>query len=323
MAIHAAMIDRLDREIGRVLDQIRAMDALENTLILFLSDNGASAEIMVRDDGHDPTAPAGSAATHLCLGPGWSTVANTPVSPAQDLGARGGHRDAPDRPLAARDRRAGRASPRPGPRDRPGADDPRGGRGPRARERGWTARLRAPPGASLVPSFARDDTVHHADLWWEHEGNRAIRVGDWKLVAARGPALGTLRPWRATGPKRATCPGSIRRRLGNWPSSGRPAATSSSRWLGITRIGRLKRPRKPDEISVRCRRFQRRAAGRVFPRRLAPIVFLTRVWSGRSDRRPPLDRGGENAATEVARCHFDLLEKPTRDRGGLTRSLLP
>ena len=43
-----------------------------------MSDNGASAEIMVRDDGHDPTAPAGSAATHLCLGPGWSTVANTP-----------------------------------------------------------------------------------------------------------------------------------------------------------------------------------------------------------------------------------------------------
>ena len=78
MAIHAAMVDRMDREIGRVLDQLRAMGALDNTLILFLSDNGASAEIMVRDDGHDPSAPPGSAASHLCLGPGWSTVANTP-----------------------------------------------------------------------------------------------------------------------------------------------------------------------------------------------------------------------------------------------------
>src|SRR5207244_13300310 len=47
-------------------------------IFMFLSDNGASAEIMVRDDGHDPVAPPGSAATHLCLGPGWSTVANTP-----------------------------------------------------------------------------------------------------------------------------------------------------------------------------------------------------------------------------------------------------
>ncbi len=79
MTIHAAMVDRMDREIGkRVLAQIRKMGAFEDTLIVFLSDNGASAEIMVRDDGHDPTAPPGSAATHLCLGPGWSTVANTP-----------------------------------------------------------------------------------------------------------------------------------------------------------------------------------------------------------------------------------------------------
>ena len=54
------------------------MGVFEDTLIFFLSDNGASAEIMVRDDGHDQTAPAGSAGTHLCLGPGWSTVANTP-----------------------------------------------------------------------------------------------------------------------------------------------------------------------------------------------------------------------------------------------------
>jgi arylsulfatase len=45
-----------------------------------------------------------------------------------------------------------------------------------------------PPGTSLVPAFARDGAVRHADLWWEHEGNRAIRVGDWKVVAAKdGP----------------------------------------------------------------------------------------------------------------------------------------
>ncbi|MBL8852251.1 MAG: sulfatase-like hydrolase/transferase, partial [Planctomycetaceae bacterium] len=59
MAIHAAMIDRMDQEIGRVLDQLRTMGAFDNTLILFLSDNGASAEIMVRNDGHDPQATPG------------------------------------------------------------------------------------------------------------------------------------------------------------------------------------------------------------------------------------------------------------------------
>ena len=78
MEIHAAMVDRMDREIGRVLDQLRAMGEFDNTLLFFMSDNGASAEIMVRGDGHDRAAPPGSAATHLCLGPGWSTVANTP-----------------------------------------------------------------------------------------------------------------------------------------------------------------------------------------------------------------------------------------------------
>ena len=72
------MVDRMDREIGRVIDQLKKMGALDNTLIAFLSDNGASAEIMVRDDGHDPLADPGSAATYLCLGPGWSTTANTP-----------------------------------------------------------------------------------------------------------------------------------------------------------------------------------------------------------------------------------------------------
>ena len=35
-----------------------------------------------------------------------------------------------------------------------------------------------------MPAFARDGAVKHDELWWQHEGNRAIRVGDWKLVAA-------------------------------------------------------------------------------------------------------------------------------------------
>ena len=78
MAIHAAMIHRMDIEIGRVFDQIKKMGQWENTLVMFLSDNGASAEIMVRDDGHDPKASPGSAATYLCLGPGWATTCNTP-----------------------------------------------------------------------------------------------------------------------------------------------------------------------------------------------------------------------------------------------------
>lgn len=78
MAIHAAMVDRMDREIGRIMGQLKRMGQLENTIVFFASDNGASAEIMVRHGGHDPNAEPGSAATYLCLGPGFSSACNTP-----------------------------------------------------------------------------------------------------------------------------------------------------------------------------------------------------------------------------------------------------
>ena len=44
MAVHAAMIDRLDQGIGRIVEKLEENDQLDNTLILFLSDNGASPE---------------------------------------------------------------------------------------------------------------------------------------------------------------------------------------------------------------------------------------------------------------------------------------
>jgi len=60
MSIHAAMVDRMDQEIGRVVTQLHAMDAFENTVIFFLSDNGADATLLIRGDGHDPKAAPGS-----------------------------------------------------------------------------------------------------------------------------------------------------------------------------------------------------------------------------------------------------------------------
>ena len=184
MALHAAMIERLDREVGRVLDQIRAMNALENTLIFFLSDNGASAEIMVRDDGHDPAAVPGSAATHLCLGPGWSTVANTPFRRHKTWVHEGGIAT----PLIVHWPKgiASRGELRHDPGHVidlvPTILEVAGAAGFTTWEGSPVPRA---PGISLVSSFARDGTVGHPDLWWAHEGNRAIRVGDWKLVAAR------------------------------------------------------------------------------------------------------------------------------------------
>ncbi len=185
MAIHAAMIDRMDREIGRVLEQLKRMGAFDDTLVMFASDNGASAEIMVRGDGHDPQAAPGSADTFLCLGPGWSSSSNTPLRRHKTWVHEGGIAT----PLIAHWPKgiAARGELRHSPThlidivptvlELTGLEHPE-----------TIAGKPAPPlpGKSLVPEFAKDGAVTREYLWWSHEGNRAIRMGDWKLVAAGG-----------------------------------------------------------------------------------------------------------------------------------------
>lgn len=187
MAIHAAMIDRMDREIGRILDQLKAMGAFENTLLCFASDNGASAEIMVRNGGHDPAAPPGSAATYLCLGPGFSSAANTPHRRHKTWVHEGGistplvvHWPAG---IAAKGEL--RTTPAHVIDFVPTVLELAGVKKPTH----WEGELiPEAPGKSLVPAFAKDETIERDSLWWLHEGNKAIRVGDWKLVAAKGDA---------------------------------------------------------------------------------------------------------------------------------------
>ena len=78
MAIHAAMITRMDLEIGKLLDQVEAMGAERDTVVMFLSDNGASSEQLIRGDGHDSAAPLGSARSFLGLGPAGRAVRMRP-----------------------------------------------------------------------------------------------------------------------------------------------------------------------------------------------------------------------------------------------------
>jgi arylsulfatase len=184
MAIHAAMIDRMDQEIGRILEQLKAMDEFEDTLIFFLSDNGASAELMIRDDGHDTSAEPGSAATHLCLGPGWSTACNTPFRKHKTWVHEGGiatpliaHWPAG---IAAR----GELRHQPGHLidmvptilELAGQEHKPWSGGP------------VPPGKSLLPVFENDASVGRDFLWWYHDNHSAIRVGDWKAVKTKDSA---------------------------------------------------------------------------------------------------------------------------------------
>jgi len=189
MAIHAAMIDRMDREIGRVLDQVKTMGASENTVILFVSDNGASAEQIIRGENHDPSTPPGSGRSFLCLGPGWSSAANSPFRLHKSWVHEGGISS----PLIVH-----------WPAGMPAHGELRhnpchfidilptvlslaGGTDFSPRWNGETAP--SLPGTSLVPAFTKDGTVAHEFLYFHHMTNRAIRVGDWKLVAKgdKGP----------------------------------------------------------------------------------------------------------------------------------------
>ncbi|MDB6036636.1 MAG: atsA 10, partial [Verrucomicrobiales bacterium] len=189
MAVHAAMVDRMDREIGRVLAQIRSMGAAQNTLVLFLSDNGASAEMMVRGDGNDPDAICGTGATFLSIGPGWSSLANTPFRRHKTWVHEGGI----STPLIVNwpqgIKVAGELRKTPGHVIDivPTILELAGGKSFESWKGGWAP---PKPGLSLVPLFARDGTVAHESLWWLHEGNRALRVGSWKIVAA-----GKESPW--------------------------------------------------------------------------------------------------------------------------------
>ena len=187
MSLHAAMIDRMDQEIGRVLNQLRAMKRLNNTLIFFLSDNGCSAEIMVRSDGHDRNAPPGSAASYLCLGPGWSTTCNTPFRRHKTWTHEGGISTPlivswPDGIMA---RGEFRRNPGHVIDIVPTIIDVAGGSVPK-RMNGKP--VPAPPGMSLSPAFAKDNAVERDWFWWFHDGHRAVRDGDWKLVAPKDDA---------------------------------------------------------------------------------------------------------------------------------------
>jgi arylsulfatase len=88
MEIYAAMIDRLDQNIGRVLSKLNEIGKAENTLIIFVSDNGASAEVVNLDDDDD--GEMGAMTRWTSLGESWANVSNTPFRYYKNFSYEGG-----------------------------------------------------------------------------------------------------------------------------------------------------------------------------------------------------------------------------------------
>jgi arylsulfatase A-like enzyme len=190
MEVYAAMIDNMDQGIGRLVAALRANRQLENTLIFYLQDNGACAETVGRNPGgakgkkSGPPPMPGPADTWIGYGEGWANVSSTPFRLYKHYVHEGGI----GTPLIAHwprgIARKGQIETQPGHLIdiMTTAVDVGGGKFPTDRD---GKMIQPMEGRSLVPAFA-GQTIQREALFWEHEGNRALRIGDWKLVS-KGP----------------------------------------------------------------------------------------------------------------------------------------
>lgn len=174
MAVYAAMIDRMDRGIGLVLDAIRKAGQEDNTLVMFLSDNGACAEPYMRNPGGAPN--------HAAQLLPWANASNTPFRLFKHWVHEGGIAS----PLVA----SWPARMRGGAINRrwvghvidilPTFIEAAGAAFPQSRE---GRPVQRPEGVSMLRALRDAAAVRRSPLFWEHEGNRAMRDGRWKLVA--------------------------------------------------------------------------------------------------------------------------------------------
>ncbi len=189
MAVYAAQIERMDHGIGRVLDKIRALGKEENTLVMFLADNGGCHEGGPRGfDNRGNGLPPGGVDSYMSYGQSWANASNTPFRRYKHWVHEGGI----STPFIARwpagIKSRGAITHEVGHIIDVMATclDAAGARYPGTRE---GRELTPLEGKSLLPVFRGASRQGHDALFWEHEGNRAVRRGRWKLVAAHG------QPW--------------------------------------------------------------------------------------------------------------------------------
>lgn len=200
MAAFAGQVDSLDQSVGRVMEALRRANVANNTLVIFLSDNGASdMEVGQLDKpgqtwrvdgtptrvGNKPSIPPGGPDTFVTAGPAWSNLSNTPFR----LHKQSNHEGGIATPFIAwwpnTIEHGGAICHEPGhivdimatcldvarvayPKTFQGRD------------------VLPAAGRSLLPDFEGAPRPGPPTLAWATSGRRAIRTGDWKLVAKRG-----------------------------------------------------------------------------------------------------------------------------------------
>ncbi|MEZ5299283.1 MAG: sulfatase-like hydrolase/transferase [Verrucomicrobiales bacterium] len=182
MATFAAMVDRLDQNVGRIVAHLKEIGAYENTLILFCSDNGACPFARTRGKDKMPWDPE----SYWTYDAGWAHAGNTPFRWYKQNQHEGGISS----PLIAH-------WPA-GLKTKPGSLTDQPGHlidfmataldlGNAAYPEEFGGRMIDPlMGKSLAPIFAGERRTPHDFLYFQFADNRALRRGDWKVVSARG-----------------------------------------------------------------------------------------------------------------------------------------
>ncbi len=182
MAVYAAQVEEMDTAIGRLMTALRESGQEQNTLVLFLSDNGGAAERPVKTIGN---APAGSRDHYEGYAIDGAHVSSAPFRKTKKFSHEGGI----STPLIAHwparipEKLHGQLVKDPGhvidlmatslelaATEMPGK---------------WNGAPTTPiEGISLTPSFSGKSLGRQKPIFWEHEGHRAVREGNWKLVAS-------------------------------------------------------------------------------------------------------------------------------------------
>lgn len=205
MTAHAAMVDRVDQGIGQIIETLKQTGVYDNTIIMILADNGASPEI-VHQPGYDRTAETrdgqkviyenahgrpekvGPETSYTCIGQPWASACNTPFRFWKKESFEGGahtpfivHWPKGLKATGEQTNQIGHVMDvMPTCMALAGATYPKELNG---------ESIAAIEGESLLPILNGKERQAHEALYFEHEGGRAIRQGEWKLVAL------AFQPW--------------------------------------------------------------------------------------------------------------------------------
>ncbi|TLD71819.1 arylsulfatase [Phragmitibacter flavus] len=187
MAIYAAVVERLDKSIGVLVEGLKARGVFENTLLMFLSDNGASDEGGVYGKFGDGDGEPGSLESDVYAGRAWANASDTPFRLYKSFTHEGGiatplvvHWPAGLKARGEWRHEVGHVvDVMPTLVELCGAAYPKS----------WKAREILPMEGSSLAAVLQGEKVQGRTLFWEHEGNAAVREGDWKLVRSKREGL--------------------------------------------------------------------------------------------------------------------------------------